>query len=587
MELTSVLIFLFICFLNIFYHNNFVYADRLCSHYKLKKTRKNKLRQGKKYISAEYDKLDDWQPIRILADYSDLKSNSPVSQKLVDSIKNKIIPKTITVFQQLLKVRRIKKIIFNEKSCNNEIAIQNNNYGPNNPIQADLLILVNFDKTDEFKKFRVEASALHCFQDEKTKRPLVGLITFRDDLEINTKIDVDYLVWLTLHEISHVLVFHEELYADFIDPNTLNPLGLKNIVKSSKNEFDQKVDYIITKNVLEKAKKHYNCDTLEGVPLEFNGGQSAVGGHWSRKAMNTDYMIGRSHGENLISEITLALFEDSGWYKIEYDKANMFHWGKNKGCDFFSKNCVKSSTILNSLTRVFEKNTLQGEKFLKKLRIIETTKEAGKLSFTSIIMNVETNYKKEYCEKLNQPTCSTHNMFRGYCGARLFNAILPKHEQNFSNARIGGFDNFVNRCPIVVENKFSQKFYGGSCRYGSKEDLLPYEKVCKNCGCFVSSLNKNQMQNKTDTEGMTNEESTSFDLNLYSNPIELNSRAACIEFQCKEGEIYVKIDEQKYKCPSEEDLTIKGYNGKIKCPNKNVMCDQKYLCKFGCTKINK
>lgn len=37
-----------------------------------------------------------------------------------------------------------------------------------------------------------------------------------------------------------------------------------------------------------------------------------------------------------ISEMTLAKFEDSGWYKVNYEYADNFLFGKNKGCDFTS-----------------------------------------------------------------------------------------------------------------------------------------------------------------------------------------------------------------------------------------------------------
>ena len=61
-------------------------------------------------------------------------------------------------------------------------------------------------------------------------------------------------------------------------------------------------------------------------------------------------MIGDSYGENLMSSITLALFEDSGWYIPDYSTSNLFLWGKNKGCEFFKDNCAfdKSDNIFKS-----------------------------------------------------------------------------------------------------------------------------------------------------------------------------------------------------------------------------------------------
>ncbi len=572
----------YVFFLVVLFTENYVKSERTCSHYKLKRTKKVILNN---YIQAEYDKLDDWQPIRIMPDYSGLVSNEPKSVTLTESIKNKVIPKTIEVFKQLLKVRRLKQITLTEPNCSDEYTIPQNVFGKNNPKETDLIILVNYDKSGVFKKFRVEASAIHCFQDIKTKRPLVGLITFRDDLEIKTDVDVDYLVWLALHEISHVLLFNDDLYKDFIHPITLKPIDIKNVIKSSRNKFNQKVDTVITPHVVKKARKHYNCKTLDGVPLEYNGGENSTGGHWSRKALNTDYMIGRSHGENLISEISLAFFQDSGWYKVKYAKANMFHWGKNKGCNFLSHSCVKKDIIIkNFMKTITNENKSELGNKVKKLKF---RKDEAFMKIETTIMKVETFFKKEYCEDINQPVCSMHNTFRGYCGAKKFDTILPKQDQNFINARIGGFDNFVNRCPIVIENKFSQKYYGGSCRYGNKGDSLPFEKICQNCGCFVSTLSKVPIHSgKTNSQSqLTHSEETAFDLSCYSKPHQLHSRAVCFEFECAQGNIFVKIEGKKKLCPSNQYISVEGFLGKVLCPDKAILCDKKYLCKFGCTNV--
>ena len=47
--------------------------------------------------------------------------------------------------------------------------------------------------------------------------------------------------------------------------------------------------------------------------------------------------------EAKFSKITLALLEDSGWYKPNYTLADYFAYGKDRGCDFITNNC-KSNT---------------------------------------------------------------------------------------------------------------------------------------------------------------------------------------------------------------------------------------------------
>ena len=58
--------------------------------------------------------------------------------------------------------------------------------------------------------------------------------------------------------------------------------------------------------------------------------------HWESTVMGNDYMTSTVSSHMLISKITLALFEDSGWYMPDYTQAEDMWWGKNRGCDFIS-----------------------------------------------------------------------------------------------------------------------------------------------------------------------------------------------------------------------------------------------------------
>ncbi|PIO76491.1 hypothetical protein TELCIR_01431 [Teladorsagia circumcincta] len=44
--------------------------------------------------------------------------------------------------------------------------------------------------------------------------------------------------------------------------------------------------------------------------------------------------------KEVFSRVTLALFEDSGWYKVNYDKAEEMMWGRNLGCKFAKQSCL-------------------------------------------------------------------------------------------------------------------------------------------------------------------------------------------------------------------------------------------------------
>ena len=41
----------------------------------------------------------------------------------------------------------------------------------------------------------------------------------------------------------------------------------------------------------------------------------------------------------VLSSLTLALLEDSGWYSVDYSAAEPLEWGRGKGCDFINQGC--------------------------------------------------------------------------------------------------------------------------------------------------------------------------------------------------------------------------------------------------------
>ena len=127
-----------------------------------------------------------------------------------------------------------------------------------------------------------------------------------------------YIKQILFHEITHILIFHPVLFEE---------LGLS---KSSNS-----LSYITSPKVLDAAKKHFKSGSLSGVQLEDQGDTGSVEAHWEARYMLSDYIIYTDYLDLVISDITLALFEDSGFYKVNYYSGGLFKFGKNKGCSFF------------------------------------------------------------------------------------------------------------------------------------------------------------------------------------------------------------------------------------------------------------
>lgn len=495
----------------------------------------------------------NWTSIKIQLDYSMIENNlDKINKKDFEDLKEKIMPKTKKILESLLSVKRLSTnslLKLNSTKCEDiPIPEEYRTEG----VDADLVLFVQIDTTNFFIENKIEAAAIHCLQDSLTHRPIAGYIQFKPDLKINDDIAVDYLVWLALHELSHVLVFNDVLFRDFINDDFTDKNYSSIVTRIPSPE--RSITGIKSENVLKYAKKHFGCENITGIPLEYNGGAGTVGGHWSKKYMNTDYMIGDSYGENLISNITLGLFEDSGWYMPNYTLANIFLWGKDAKCNFFntSMKCVseKEDTIVSE-------------------------------------------FKDDFCTKLNYPVCSRSNIFRGNCRGRRYGNLSP-YERYFKDESIGGADFLTDKCPIPIETKHGRSYYGGSCRVGTTDNINKYEKVCPNCACMmgtIQSISNKNLRKEEYREAIEMERGSSLMKNPLMKMAELNEaedqRALCIEYECDKGELYVILSgdkENKVKCNKEkEEISFRGYKGKITCPDPLVLCDERYKCKFGCT----
>ena len=73
---------------------------------------------------------------------------------------------------------------------------------------------------------------------------------------------------------------------------------------------------IVVPECLEHARKHFNCSTLEGVPLENGGGDGSAGSHWEKLYLSNTYMNSVTEFPGYMSNFTLSLLNGSGWYFV-------------------------------------------------------------------------------------------------------------------------------------------------------------------------------------------------------------------------------------------------------------------------------
>lgn len=283
------------------------------------------------------------------------------------------------------------------------------------------------------------AYASHCFQDEDD-RPIAGYINFCKSAVLSHRAwDED--VGTAVHELLHVLGFSSQAFPWFRDdlglPRTpRDSLGFPPhrggaYMASDSTVLEETLDdgtlkhYVVLPRVLDAARGHYGCPSLDRVPLEEQGGDGSAFSHWESHYAHTEAMTPQASEVSRVSAMTLALLEDSGWYRPDYSMMGPFRFGKGMGCDFLRSPCVQDG---------------------------------------------ETQFPTAFCTNTDVHPCNSgwlggnigctfDLMGKALCDACLHAEDLPDKFQYFSRPRLGGLQQFASYCPMW-------SLYGGSrlCR---------------------------------------------------------------------------------------------------------------------------
>ena len=449
-----------------------------------------------------------YTPIKIKLDYSYLDSQQNSDQTRITKIK-KVLDNTLTYFEKLLSVLHTD-FSYQPTHFKNYCKIpvfgsDYNTWGYDN----DLVIIPYFSDTLQSS---VLAAATACVAISETMEPKMGVIMINPNLDFSYTNSERFLTMLFLHEISHVLIFHQAFF-----------FSLNMISEQQKN--GETIYYIKTPNVLEKAKLHYNCNSITGIPLENYGGAGSAGSHWESRYLLGDYMIATDYPEIVISDISLAVFEDSGLYKVNYYTGGLFRFGKGEGCNFLEEKCITDGSTL---------------------------------------------FANEFCIKTQEPFCTSGHLSKGHCYMAQYSSDLSSYYRYFKNAKIGGYAP-ADYCPISFDNLYDKTnyYFPTNCKYGKTSMTHPDygEKVGDNSVCVESSLVPSWSQ-----QGET------YRSICYEIKCDKDSKT-----------IYVFINGNTVQCPMSGGLieNPSGFRGKIICPDYNSVCTSEVWCNDPLDCINK
>ena len=529
-------------------------SNTFCGSHLISRKRKKEIITNSKHKKTKIPKRNlesEDTPINIILDNTYMLSQLNQLRNVVDidtiyPLISQALETAVSMLKSLILVEKNGDLITLDKDdiiekCYLNSYGYNSNYLSPNQIESNTIII--YPRFHDFKqggKNKILSSASYCAVDSDTNRPLAGYIFIEQNITINElrKDNKDkYFALIFLHELTHILVFDEVLFQQNVNINK----KIKQIEILNQN---RKIIY--TPRVLEMAKRHFGCEGLEGIEFEnqdyewkdkeneggnvgddndeddnFEAPTDIYGNHWDARTMLTDYMTSVYYDEMVISEITLALFEDSGWYKVNYYTGGLFRYGKNQGCEFLNSYCVYGDISL---------------------------------------------HKNEFCIKEATTMCTPGRTHRGMCGLMSYPVDLEINYRYFTNSRKGGFLPQADYCPIAKTNSSVSKtyFYQGHCSYGEIEyypESLGYE-MGEDSICLLSSLTPKNIES----------------LKEYPSSF----RALCFKVECKnntEKSVRIFIGNNVIDCPaSGGPQTLEGYNGYILCPDYNLVCTGTKWC---------
>lgn len=436
-------------------------------------------------------------------------------------------------------------------------------------VNKDFVLYIAALSSDRCGKGRTVAYAAHCQQEHMLDRPIAGYFTICSDT-ISTK-SQDHLQLLSTikHEMLHALGFTAGLYAFYRDdkgePYTqrfpesnkppFNPtLQLyqwsERVVKTierhswkvAKGYVIHKVNLIVTPRVVQEVRNHFNCPTLEGAELEDQGLMGTQLTHWEKRIFENEAMTGTYTQNPVISRITLALMEDTGWYQANYLMAEHLEWGKDLGCDFVKKSCLDWIDTQRALTgdiHPFCDNVRQG--------VLKTD-------------------------------CTRNRNAVAFCNLQEYTAPLPVQNQYFSSLQ-GINSNFVNR-------------YGGSV---SLADYCPYlqeftwrdgERTVRDSRCLMLDNNPTPQLNfygesyGQGSKCFSHVGSWRIQRCNYLHPVS-HTGSGCYKYDCDRNQgLIIIVNDRSYPClKSGQKIHISFissgflHDGYIVCPLCSDVCD--------------
>ncbi|KAG7161238.1 Leishmanolysin-like peptidase-like, partial [Homarus americanus] len=476
------------------------------------------------------------QPLRISLYYDE--SVYGLSREKYDLIHENVMPSAVTYWQQALMVRRTESVIRLNRcepvTMCGEVQVPEehlhacrvcNTLGQNcrevnkEESRADFVFYISALETERCKRGYTVAYAAHCQQEAALDRPIAGHANLCPGA-ISTKVqELETLISTVKHEILHALGFSISLYAFYRDDDG-NPLT--NRTENGKPVLNEVLQARQWSDRVIKRVVRPKWAVRGGVTLKEN--EAMTGTHTQNPAY---------------SRITLALMEDTGWYRANYHLAQPLKWGHHLGCTFAMKSCKE---------------------------YMEEQSKKGK----SI---------HPFCNKVKrdplETDCTEDRSSVALCNLIEHKNQLPLHYQNFGVI------------PHVSSHRVGH--YGGSVALA---DYCPYiqEFTWKNQDIIIRDSEKNfALESYTEDSKCFNQQRIWTERTCYHLRQWQHWGSGCYQYMCVDGRLHIIVANHTYTCyHANQVINISIFQndwlheGAIVCPSCEEICKQSdMVCKRG------
>lgn len=423
------------------------------------------------------------------------------------------------------------------------------------PVECDLFIAVKV--TSYPANSKILGQAFYSKTNKDDGRPIIGGMYLNQFYFPETPQDensLERLFFTTIfHEMCHVFGISNNAIYRWIDKRTgkkYHPFPMSNYFNST---YQKMFKILHTPAAHRYAVERFGIEEFapgipSGIEIEDGGGSGTAGSHPESRVYLSETMCGIFVGYTFISNLTLSLLDDTGWYDVNYSMGELYPWGDGRSLGY------------RNITKI-ENNNMKTYLAIEPLRNFINT--APQLAYPKHYM-CWPGYEKK-------PSC--HYDFRAKAFCSPLTNFDCNNQKNADDKYCCNMKQFTNPLNWPIR--------------GDREefDYLIFKVPNTTLRCQDKSLNRNVEFRKAGEYYSDDSMCAMSTLRPKSNNIILdddsNELPGCYLMMCDSNNtLYVTVGNETKVCEYEDEKVVfNNMDGHLTCPSPYLLCGMKSFIK--------